>query len=388
MKKLLLLTFCCLFLLSSAGFVLADWVGSVPGCNDSDGFNPLTRGTTGAGFAEACRGELSAGESFPPDCAGYDLLEYSNDAPTASYSNSAVSATRIRARQSGELCYTTCIKCSSGCLNGACSPVAPEENCGDDRDNDSDGNIDCADTDCQGKLCDDGNKCTIGEICKSDKICGGGSQKACGVNRICNPQTGQCDDATQPIEDKESNCYDGIDNDDSDNLIDCSDSIDCPCPADKPKCNETTHQCEPQTGVITSPPATQTQTCQDKCKPLSCGKYNDCELAPGSCVTGFCCSGACTEKKGVSVGPIKIQLPSSIGSIEELITRLMNWAFWLALIIAPLIIVWAAFLMMTSRGDPKQTTKARKLIIWALIGLAIMGSARLIVGIFKAIFQF
>ncbi len=82
------------------------------------------------------------------------------------------------------------------CSDGACQD-GTESCCGDGIDNDSDGGIDCVDTDCEGEVCSDGDPCTENELCS------GGS---------CQPGVEGC-------------CGDGVDND-NDTNIDCLDS-DC-----------------------------------------------------------------------------------------------------------------------------------------------------------------
>jgi hypothetical protein len=96
----------------------------------------------------------------------------------------------------GEICDADLGLTCSGGAESSCS-VCPggelkEVSCDDGLDNDCDGAVDCADTDCDGKICGDG-----GLTCKNGGCaCGGGTTEA--------------------------NCGDGID-DDCDGLIDCAD---------------------------------------------------------------------------------------------------------------------------------------------------------------------
>lgn len=59
-------------------------------------------------------------------------------------------------------------------------PATTEQDCGDQADNDNDGLFDCADPDCEGGLCSDGNACITGERC-SQRACVGGSPVVCGA---------------------------------------------------------------------------------------------------------------------------------------------------------------------------------------------------------------
>jgi hypothetical protein len=69
--------------------------------------------------------------------------------------------------------------------NGACVPPNTEVNCADGIDNDGDGLIDCADPDCAGQVCNDGNVCTDNDTCAGTTCAG--TPKACTT-----PPTGPC----------------------------------------------------------------------------------------------------------------------------------------------------------------------------------------------------
>jgi len=71
-------------------------------------------------------------------------------------------------------------------------------------------------------------------------------------------------------------------------------------------------------------------------------------------------------------GTVVICPPTKFKSIAEIIEAVTNWIFYLAVIIAPLIIIIGAFMFMTSGGEPNRVRKARNMIIWAAIGLAVI----------------
>lgn len=113
------------------------------------------------------------------------------------------------------------LQCS---CDGAVTP-APEDTCDDRADDDCDGNIDCADSDCEAKTCGVGCLCAGGK--QKETECANGRDddgdtkldcadedcdtKACGPGCLC---TG--------VEKHETDCKDGADND-SDRLRDCID---------------------------------------------------------------------------------------------------------------------------------------------------------------------
>ena len=78
----------------------------------------------------------------------------------------------------------------SGTDGGTCA--ARETACGDGRDEDCDGKTDCADTDCGGFGCNDGDPCTSGEVC-SGGACMRGTAITCNTPpSTCQSPTGAC----------------------------------------------------------------------------------------------------------------------------------------------------------------------------------------------------
>ena len=103
-----------------------------------------------------------------------------------------------------------------------------------------------------------------------------------------------------------------------------------------------------------------------------CKKDGDCE--------NTCC---CCDKEGGNecVSPEKgvcgsascnnITCPfSSHTNLYSLMTSISNYVFYIGLILAPLMIVVGAFLFMASGGSPERSQLGKKIITWALIGLA------------------
>lgn len=69
---------------------------------------------------------------------------------------------------------------------------------------------------------------------------------------------------------------------------------------------------------------------------------------------------------------IKIDNPLNARTLEELVDGIINFIFWVATALAPLMIVIAAFYFVTSAGNPKQTDTAKKIILYTLIGYGII----------------
>ena len=67
-----------------------------------------------------------------------------------------------------------------------------------------------------------------------------------------------------------------------------------------------------------------------------------------------------------------IKPPIPAGSFEELINSIINFLFYLAFAVAPIMIIYAGFLMMTAGGSPEQLKRAKTIILWTLVALAII----------------
>ena len=78
--------------------------------------------------------------------------------------------------------------------------------------------------------------------------------------------------------------------------------------------------------------------------------------------------------------------PLKAKTLGEAINALINFLFYLMIIVAPIMIIYGAFLMLFSEGDAKKTGKARQIIFWTLVALAIVvlakGLPSIIIGAF------
>ena len=150
-----------------------------------------------------------------------------------------------------------------------CGPPPPvETNCTDGLDNDCDGNVDCADSDCSVPCCGDGT-CNPVELC------------SCPAD--CTPSAGEIPGST---------CLDGIDND-CDGLSDCNDPD---CATESPACScgnfvcdpgETQCNCAIDCGGVPGP-----EVCNDGVD-NNCDGAIDCLDAACTCTTF--CGGVCGD---------------------------------------------------------------------------------------------
>lgn len=94
-------------------------------------------------------------------------------------------------------------------------------------------------------------------------------------------------------------------------------------------------------------------------------------------------------KKGYCqyVNPDKIALcnPLQSSTIGDLIKRLSDFVFNVALILTPILVLYAGFLFLTSAGDPKKVSAAKSIILWTVIGLGIILLSKGIVAVMKGL---
>ncbi len=95
------------------------------------------------------------------------------------------------------------------------------------------------------------------------------------------------------------------------------------------------------------------------------------------------CEYYCFNNTEPPKGMVCICNPLSADSFEEIIDSLIDLIFSLSLVIAPLMIVWAGGLYVTSGGNSEQITKAKNIIIYTLTGFAVILLSKGFVAIIK-----
>jgi hypothetical protein len=197
-----------------------------------------------------------------------------------------------------------------------------ESICDDGIDNDGDGLIDCADPDCEAKLCDDGLYCNEGETCQGG-VCTGGGPTACDDGVSCTDDS--CNEAAGACENMPNDAYcqdDGLycnGDEYCDPETDCT-STGTPClPGEI--CNEAIDQCEEAD--------CQSHTeCDDG---LYCNGAETCNLTTGQCEQGTtvtcddgqsCTDDYCNEVTDscdnvVTCGHVEVQIAAGSDDAEE-----------------------------------------------------------------------
>lgn len=83
---------------------------------------------------------------------------------------------------------------------------------------------------------------------------------------------------------------------------------------------------------------------------------------------------------------VTIENPLKAKNFADLIDALINFIFVLAVGISPIMIIVAGFFFITAAGEPAKIEIAKKIILYTLIGLLIVFSAKGIIILFAKIF--
>jgi len=86
-----------------------------------------------------------------------------------------------------------------------------------------------------------------------------------------------------------------------------------------------------------------------------------------------------------AVEPIVIENPLEAESFEGLLNSIVTFIFYVAIAIAPIMIMIAAFFLLTAGGDPKRVDTAKQIILWTVVGLAIILLAKGLISVLRQI---
>ncbi|MFZ5559214.1 MAG: pilin, partial [Patescibacteria group bacterium] len=83
----------------------------------------------------------------------------------------------------------------------------------------------------------------------------------------------------------------------------------------------------------------------------------------------------CEEGEGI----ICIPDPLECKTIDEIIEAIVTLIVAIGLGVGVIMIIWSAILYMTSAGNEQKVATAKKALMWTVIGIAILLSARFII---------
>lgn len=93
-------------------------------------------------------------------------------------------------------------------------------------------------------------------------------------------------------------------------------------------------------------------------------------------------------EEGSGEGAPTITSPfEGIGNIQEAADAFTEFLVITGFAVGPILIIYAAFLLLTKQGDPTATSQAKKIILWTIISLSIMLFAKGIPSVVKDLFK-
>jgi len=113
------------------------------------------------------------------------------------------------------------------------------------------------------------------------------------------------------------------------------------------------------------------------------GKICDPCVNPGDCEAGLECRDEKSQPK--CEAGICIENPIKACSFEDLTNSVINFIFYIALAMAPLMIIIGAFYLLTAGADPKRVETGKNIILYTLIGFTLVLLAKGLVAIIKQI---
>ncbi len=83
---------------------------------------------------------------------------------------------------------------------------------------------------------------------------------------------------------------------------------------------------------------------------------------------------------------VELEPPIASKSFGDLMGKFIDFLFYATLLVSPAVIAYAGFLVITASGDPEKVKEAYRLIFYVVIGLAIIFSAKGIIGLVEGTF--
>lgn len=82
---------------------------------------------------------------------------------------------------------------------------------------------------------------------------------------------------------------------------------------------------------------------------------------------------------GLAVNALTIENPLKYNTITEVLDSIINFIAIISSSIAVIMIIWGGIVYLTAGSSEERTKNAKKIIQWALIGMAIVWSAKFLI---------
>jgi len=87
----------------------------------------------------------------------------------------------------------------------------------------------------------------------------------------------------------------------------------------------------------------------------------------------------------IIVSAVEFQNPLEYETFGELIDAIIKFIFYIAVVVTPLMVIIGAFYILTAAGDPKKIGTGKNVVIYTLIGLAIILLARGLIAMIESL---
>jgi len=82
---------------------------------------------------------------------------------------------------------------------------------------------------------------------------------------------------------------------------------------------------------------------------------------------------------------VKIDNPINYDTIAELVEAIINYVWLLGIVAAPLVIIIGGFMLLTSGGNPTKLEQAKKVMLYGVIGFAIILTVKGLIALIKGV---
>jgi len=89
----------------------------------------------------------------------------------------------------------------------------------------------------------------------------------------------------------------------------------------------------------------------------------------------------------ISFAALNIGNPLKYDSFAKLVDGLFGFIITIAVAVAPIIILYAGFIILSSGGEPEKMKTAKNTILYTVIGLAILFLGKGLIAVIRDIFQ-
>ena len=84
---------------------------------------------------------------------------------------------------------------------------------------------------------------------------------------------------------------------------------------------------------------------------------------------------AAAAKLFMPAGVLAAELPTNLvntpDKLDSFFTTIASWTFAIFMGVAVIVLIYSAFMFLTSGGDPNKISTARKTLVWAIVAIAI-----------------